>query len=155
MQIVLLTYDYRDMCFTMKQLYKLLCAEIDYHIEYKNNQIKIKDFDTVILGFTRQSSDRMLGLRPDYYWSHDFELGTYFRSSGAKYLDNIHDIVEVVITESITSDENTGCIHCRHHGHDYNIAGTTCYNCKRNPTDHRIDWYEEKTSDGLNVCRIL
>lgn len=27
------------------------------------------------------------------------------------------------------------------------IVGSTCYLCKRNPTDNRIDWFEEKKED--------
>lgn len=32
------------------------------------------------------------------------------------------------------------CVH-RYKG-DQNISGSTCYLCKRNPDDHRIDWFE-------------
>lgn len=37
------------------------------------------------------------------------------------------------------------CGRCVHDGEgDQNISGSTCYLCKRNPEDHRIDWFEEK-----------
>ena len=39
------------------------------------------------------------------------------------------------------------CSRCVHDGESTDIAGSTCYLCKRNPEDHRIDWWEEK-KDG-------
>lgn len=32
------------------------------------------------------------------------------------------------------------CVHCE----NADIVGSTCYLCKRNPDDHRIDWFEER-----------
>lgn len=40
------------------------------------------------------------------------------------------------------------CGRCVHDGEDDpNIVGTTCYLCKRNPDDHRIDWFESKKEE--------
>lgn len=39
------------------------------------------------------------------------------------------------------------CGRCIHDGESGNIVGSTCYMCKRNPEDHRIDWFEEKKKD--------
>ena len=37
------------------------------------------------------------------------------------------------------------CSRCIHNGEgDSNIVGSTCYKCKRNPDDHRIDCFEER-----------
>lgn len=35
------------------------------------------------------------------------------------------------------------CGRCIHQYDDPDIAGSTCYLCKRNPTDNRIDWFHE------------
>lgn len=35
------------------------------------------------------------------------------------------------------------CGRCTHQEDDPDIVGSTCYLCKRNSTDHRIDWFEE------------
>ena len=36
------------------------------------------------------------------------------------------------------------CNGCVRVGEGLDISGSTCYLCKRNPVDHRIDWFEEK-----------
>ena len=36
------------------------------------------------------------------------------------------------------------CGKCIHDGDGADIAGSTCYLCKRNPVDNRIDWFEEE-----------
>ena len=36
------------------------------------------------------------------------------------------------------------CGRCIHDGDCPDIVGSYCYNCKRNPNDHRIDWFEAK-----------
>lgn len=36
------------------------------------------------------------------------------------------------------------CGRCVHDGDGADIRGSTCYLCKRNPDDHRIDWFEER-----------
>lgn len=35
------------------------------------------------------------------------------------------------------------CGRCIHAAESGDIAGSTCYLCRRNLTDHRIDWFEE------------
>ena len=36
------------------------------------------------------------------------------------------------------------CGRCIHDGDSPDIVGSYCYNCKRNPNDRRIDWFEAK-----------
>ena len=36
------------------------------------------------------------------------------------------------------------CGRCIHDGDCPDIVESYCYNCKRNPNDHRIDWFEAK-----------
>lgn len=45
-------------------------------------------------------------------------------------------------------EENKSCDACVHNG-DQNISGSTCYLCKRNPVDHRIEWFEEEHEEEL------
>lgn len=42
------------------------------------------------------------------------------------------------------SYKNKTCGRCKHDGEFGDIPGSSCYLCKRNPEDHRIDWWEEK-----------
>lgn len=43
------------------------------------------------------------------------------------------------------------CGRCIHDGESNpNIVGSTCYLCKRNLDDHRIDWFEEKKKEKEN-----
>lgn len=42
------------------------------------------------------------------------------------------------------SERYKTCGRCIHDGDCPDIAGSYCYNCKRNPNDHRIDWFEAK-----------
>lgn len=39
------------------------------------------------------------------------------------------------------------CGRCIHDGDSPDIVGSTCYLCKRNPDDHRIDWFEERREE--------
>lgn len=40
------------------------------------------------------------------------------------------------------------CGRCIHDGEDDpDIIGTTCYLCKRNPDDHRIDYFEQRKDE--------
>ena len=52
-------------------------------------------------------------------------------------------------------EENKTCDGCVHVGEGLDISGSTCYLCKRNPVDHRIDWFEEEREldvyEGDNV----
>lgn len=41
------------------------------------------------------------------------------------------------------------CERCTHKN-DLDITGSFCYLCKRNTTDNRIDWFEEKENDSNN-----
>ena len=36
------------------------------------------------------------------------------------------------------------CGRCIHAEDSSDIVGSICYLCKRNPDDHRIDWFEER-----------
>lgn len=36
------------------------------------------------------------------------------------------------------------------HDEDGDIVGSACYLCKRNPSDHRIDWFEERRLVRMN-----
>lgn len=47
----------------------------------------------------------------------------------------------------IARENNKRCGNCKHDAESGDISGTTCYLCKRNPTDHRIDWWEEKKGE--------
>lgn len=40
-------------------------------------------------------------------------------------------------------EENKTCDGCVRVREGLDISGSTCYLCKRNPVDHRIDWFEE------------
>jgi len=44
-------------------------------------------------------------------------------------------------------EEGASCSRCIHKEKSTEIVGSTCYLCKRNPKDHRIDWFEEKKGD--------
>ena len=49
------------------------------------------------------------------------------------------------------------CGRCIHDGEsNLNIVGSTCYLCKRNLDDHRIDWFEEKKKENWHglFCNI-
>ena len=49
------------------------------------------------------------------------------------------------ISTEYTKERNKKCGRCVHDGEGSpGIAGATCYLCKRNPDDNRIDWFEEK-----------
>lgn len=39
------------------------------------------------------------------------------------------------------------CSNCIHEGESGDIVGSSCYLCKRNPEDHRIDWFELATKN--------
>lgn len=39
------------------------------------------------------------------------------------------------------------CGKCTHQYEGADIGGSTCYLCKRNPVDNRIDWFEEERSE--------
>lgn len=41
-------------------------------------------------------------------------------------------------------EELKTCGRCIHDGESGDIIGSTCHLCKRNPDDHRIDWFEER-----------
>ena len=43
------------------------------------------------------------------------------------------------------TEENKTCDVCVYVGDGLDISGSTCYLCKRNPVDHRIDWFEERS----------
>lgn len=43
------------------------------------------------------------------------------------------------------TEENKTCDRCIYDGNGLDISGSTCYLCKRNPVDHRIDWFEERS----------
>lgn len=46
--------------------------------------------------------------------------------------------------ESELDERYKTCGRCVYDGDSPNISGSTCYMCKRNPDDHRIDWFEER-----------
>lgn len=53
--------------------------------------------------------------------------------------------------DCILSERYKTCGRCVHDGSgDHRISGSTCYLCKRNPTDNRIDWFEEVKEDERN-----
>ena len=45
--------------------------------------------------------------------------------------------------------ENKTCDGCVRVGEGLDIVGSTCYLCKRNPVDHRIDWFEEEREPDI------
>lgn len=49
--------------------------------------------------------------------------------------------------ESNISEQYKTCGRCIRDGESSDIVGSTCYMCKRNPDDHRIDWFEEKKEE--------
>ena len=49
--------------------------------------------------------------------------------------------------EETYEERRKTCGKCVCDGEGFDISGSTCYLCKRNPVDHRIDWFEEK-KDG-------
>ena len=42
------------------------------------------------------------------------------------------------------------CGRCVHESDSEDINESFCYLCKRNATDNRIDWFEEKENDSNN-----
>lgn len=48
------------------------------------------------------------------------------------------------ITNCVIEEEIKTCGRCIHDEESADIVGSSCYLCKRNPTDNRIDWFEEK-----------
>ena len=52
------------------------------------------------------------------------------------------------VTMSDLDERYKTCGRCVYDGEGSpDIVGSTCYLCKRNPTDNRIDWFEEKKED--------
>lgn len=43
------------------------------------------------------------------------------------------------------------CGRCVHDGDSPDIVESTCYMCKRNPDDHRIDWFEKKRETAKTI----
>lgn len=48
-------------------------------------------------------------------------------------------------------EELKTCGRCVHDGESADIVGSSCYLCKRNPEDHRIDWFEEKKEESKDA----
>ena len=48
------------------------------------------------------------------------------------------------------SENYKTCDRCIRIEDNPDIVGSTCYLCKRNPYDHRIDWFEERKDEELN-----
>ena len=44
-------------------------------------------------------------------------------------------------------EEGASCSRCIHKEESSSIVGSTCYMCRRNSKDHRIDWFEEKKGE--------
>ena len=93
---------------------------------------------------------KIKGLRPDCFWSNSYECDEYLRNTGSKELKNFEDLVSV-IEEHFKHNSNLPeryktCGRCVH-DKEGDIVGSTCYMCKRNSTDHRIDWFEERKED--------
>ena len=44
-------------------------------------------------------------------------------------------------------EEGASCSRCIHKEENSSMVGSTCYMCRRNSKDHRIDWFEEKKGD--------
>lgn len=56
-------------------------------------------------------------------------------------------IVRKEIAMSDLPERYKTCGRCIHDGDNPDIVGSTCYLCKRNPDDHRIDWFEERREE--------
>ena len=39
------------------------------------------------------------------------------------------------------------CDGCKYCGCGYDVFGSCCFMCKRNPTDHRIDFFKDKVEE--------
>ena len=53
-------------------------------------------------------------------------------------------IIFDIMSENDISEQYKTCGRCIHDGESSDIVGCTCYMCKRNPDDHRIDWFEKR-----------
>ena len=49
-----------------------------------------------------------------------------------------------IMPENDISERYKTCGRCIYDGESSDIVGCTCYICKRNPDDHRIDYFEKK-----------
>ena len=41
------------------------------------------------------------------------------------------------------------CGKCIHDGDSPDVKGSPCYLCRRNPTDNRIDWFEDAAESEI------
>lgn len=57
----------------------------------------------------------------------------------------------IVKEGTIMKEENKTCGRCIHDEESADIVGSSCYLCKRNPEDHRIDWFEEKKEESRDA----
>ena len=53
-----------------------------------------------------------------------------------------------IMSENDISEQYKTCGRCIHDSESSDIVGSTCYMCKRNPDDHRIDWFEKKKEEN-------
>lgn len=47
------------------------------------------------------------------------------------------------------------CSSCIHNKESRDVNGSPCYLCRRNPTDNRTDWFEEKRQTKFNVDDLV
>lgn len=114
-------------------------------IYYDSYSIRIRP-DIVIL-FRPSTLKYYKGMRPDYYWTNSYEVEEYFEYvNNSKRLQTFEDFIHV-IEENLKHNSNLPeryrtCGRCVHNVEE-DIIGSICHMCKRNPTDHRIDCFEE------------
>ena len=53
-----------------------------------------------------------------------------------------------IMSENDIPEQYKTCGRCIHDNESSDIVGSTCYMCKRNPDDHRIDWFEKKKEEN-------
>ena len=158
MFILVATMNFNDE--HIKSLMDDICTRLSWKIQGEDKLLLTKR--TILIGsdirivFRPALAEKVRGLKPDYFWSNSYDCDDYLRYVGSKELKNFDDLVNVVKERLLLSIKNNSnlperyktCGRCVHDGEDDpNIPQSTCYLCKRNSNDHRIDLFEKRKEE--------
>lgn len=106
--------------------------------------------DLFEIRFISGGADHVRGTHPSLFDTDDNDVENYYRRLVDAENSNVFTFVALTLVTLarevemayVLAEPYESCSMCAHKGNTYEIMGSTCYLCRRNPVDNRIDWFE-------------